>query len=263
MSDWLYSLPFPAMAAFVALLSFLVTFTIHRVVFRLATGERLRAFKGVSAGLLSPLGVIFALLVGFIAAQVWADTDRARLAVNREASALRAVVLLANAFPEDVRNRFRGVVARHIDDAVTNEWPAMAHQQVTLTMVSTALAEGLRLALDLKPEGPGQMAAQREIIASLQAALDARRQRIIVSASTLDWVRWAGLILQALITLITIALVHSDNRASSAIALGLFACAAALALLLIASHSRPFAGAVPVRPGVLLQVMPEDTGGTR
>jgi hypothetical protein len=251
------------MAAVIALVSFLITFTIHQVVHRLATGDRLRAFKGFSPGLLSPLGIIFALLVGFIAAQVWSDTDRARLAVNREASALRAVVLLSDAFPADVRARFRGVVARHIDDAVTNEWPAMAHQQVTLKMVPTVLAEGLRLALDLKPEGPGQMAAQREIIASLQAALDARRQRIIVSASTLDWVRWVGLILQAFITLVAIALVHSDNRTSSALALGLFASAAALALLLIASHSRPFAGAVPVEPGVLLQVMPEDTAAGR
>jgi Protein of unknown function (DUF4239) len=261
-SDWVYSLPFPVMAALVALITAVVTFTIHRVVLGLATGDRLRAFKGVSPGLLPPLSVIFALLVGFIAAQVWSDTDRARLAVNREASALRAVVLLADAFPADVRTQFRGVVARHVDDAVTNEWPAMAHKQVTLTMVPAALAEGLRLALELKPEGPGQMAAQREIISSLQTALDARRQRIIVSRSTLDWVRWSGLILQALITLVAIAFVHSDNRTSSALALGLFASAAAVALLLIASHVRPFAGTVAVGPDVLLQVMPEGEKGS-
>jgi hypothetical protein len=248
------------MATLVAVITALVTFTIHRVVLGLATGDRLRAFKGVSPGLLPPLSVIFALLVGFIAAQVWSDTDRARLAVNREASALRGVVLLADAFPEAVGTQFRGVVARHIDDAVTNEWPAMAHEQVTLSMVPSALAEGLRLALELKPEGPGQIAAQREIISSLQTALDARRQRIIVSRSTLDWVRWSGLVLQALITLIAIAFVHSDNRTSSALALGLFASAAAIALLLIASHVRPFAGAVAVKPDVLLQVMPEGGG---
>ena len=262
MSDWLYNLPFPVMAAFVALITVVVTFAIHRIVLALATGDRLRAFKGVSPGLLPPLGIIFALLVGFIAAQVWSDTDRARLAVNREASALRAVVLLADAFPEDVSTRFRGLVARHIDEAVTNEWPAMARHQVTLTMIPAALAEGLRLALDLKPEGPGQMAAQRELIASLQTAMDARRQRIIVSGSTLDWVKWSGLILQALITLVSIAFVHSDNRTSSALALGLFASATALALILIASHTKPFAGAVAVEPDVLLQVMPEGRTGS-
>ena len=37
----------------------------------------MRAFKAISAGVLSPLAVIFALLVGFLAAQAWNDGDRA------------------------------------------------------------------------------------------------------------------------------------------------------------------------------------------
>ncbi len=263
MGDWLYSLPFPFMAALVVLITFLVTFAIHRVVLGMATGERLRSFKGVSPGLLSPLGIIFALLVGFIAAQVWSDMERARLAVNREAGALRAVVLLADAFPGDAQARFRTVVTRHINEAVTKEWPAMAHQHVTLTMIPAALAEGLRLAFELKPEGAGQMAAQREIIASFQTALDGRRQRIIVSEASLDWVKWYGLILVAIVTLVAIAFVHSDNRATAALALGLFATAVALAMLLIASHNRPFAGPVAIEPDVLLQVMPEGNSAER
>lgn len=260
MSDWLYSLPFSVMATLVALVTFVVTTLVHRVVLGLATGDRLRAFKGVSPGLLPPLGIIFALLVGFIAAQVWSDTDRARLAVNREASALRAVVLLAGAFPGDEGARLEALVARHIDTAVKEEWPAMAHQRVSLTMIPAALAEALQFALALRAEGSGQATAQREIVASLQAAMDARRQRIIVSGSSLDWVKWSGLVLQALITLVAIAFVHSDNRSTAALALGLFASAVALALLLIASRTRPFAGPVAVDSSVLLQVMPE--GGT-
>ena len=61
----------------------------------LAVGERARAFKTISPGMLPPLGIIFGLLVGFIAAQVWSDFDRANAAVDNEAMALRAVVLLA------------------------------------------------------------------------------------------------------------------------------------------------------------------------
>ena len=63
----MYSLPFPLMAAIVAGATFSITFIIYRVVLGLATGERLRTFKGISPGLLPPLGIIFALLVGFIA----------------------------------------------------------------------------------------------------------------------------------------------------------------------------------------------------
>jgi hypothetical protein len=57
--------------------------------------------KAVSPGLLPVLGVLFALLVGFIAVEVWNTFDKARTAVATEASALRAVVLLARNFPEE------------------------------------------------------------------------------------------------------------------------------------------------------------------
>ena len=263
MSDWMYSLPFPFMAVIVAVTTFIITFIIYRVVLGLATGERLRTFKGVSPGLLPPLGIIFALLVGFIAAQVWGDTERARVAVNREASALRGVVLLARAFPGEPETRLQTLISGHIDRAVQEEWPAMAHQQVTLAMVPAELAQALEYVLGFRPEGSGQIAAQREIVTALETALDARRQRIIVSGSSLDWTRWWGLILSAVITLVATALVHSDHRSTAALALGLFASAVGLALLLIAAHTRPFAGPVAVGPDVLLQVLPEDTAGTR
>jgi hypothetical protein len=50
--------------------------------------------------MLPPLGILFALLVGFIAVEVWSSFDKAKVAVASEASALRAVVLLAGTFPE-------------------------------------------------------------------------------------------------------------------------------------------------------------------
>jgi hypothetical protein len=81
-----------------------------------------------------PLAIIFALLVGFLAAQVWSDADRASTAVNREASALRAAVLLAAGFPGEPEARLRDLIRRYIQDAVTQEWPAMARRNATLAI---------------------------------------------------------------------------------------------------------------------------------
>jgi hypothetical protein len=49
-----------------------------------------RAFKALSPGMLPPLGIIFGLLVGFVAVQVWNDFDRAKLAVAAEAAPFAA-----------------------------------------------------------------------------------------------------------------------------------------------------------------------------
>lgn len=50
---------------------------IYFAVMRLAVNDRARAFKALSPGMLPPLGIIFGLLVGFTAAQVWSDFEKA------------------------------------------------------------------------------------------------------------------------------------------------------------------------------------------
>ena len=77
MGDWLLGLPVVWMSVLILGATYLVTAVIYVVVTRLATGERGRAFKAISPGMLPPLSVVFALLVGFLAAQVWSDADRA------------------------------------------------------------------------------------------------------------------------------------------------------------------------------------------
>jgi hypothetical protein len=99
MSDWIHNLPVGGTGVVVFGGTYLVTALIFLVVLGSAKGERLRTYKGVSPGLLPPLGIIFGLLVAFLAAQVWGDVDRANTAVNREASALRAAVLLSTSIP--------------------------------------------------------------------------------------------------------------------------------------------------------------------
>jgi hypothetical protein len=256
MSDWIHALSVGWMTVIIFAATFVVAAGILALVLALATGDRARAFKGVSAGLLPPLGIIFGLLVAFVAAQVWGDVDRATAAVNREASALRAVVLLAKAFPGEPETRLRGFVSQYIREARDVEWPAMAVRRATLTMVPAPLASSLEAAVMLPATGPGQVAAQREIISALENAFDARRQRILVSRSEVNWVKWTALIIQALITLVAIAMVHSDNRSSAVLAIGLFATAMAVCVVLIAMHDRPFTGQLAVRPDALLQVQP-------
>ncbi len=175
--------------------------------------------------------------VAFLATQVWTDQQRAHDAVDREASALRAVVLLSARFPAPTEQQLRALVGRHIQEAATVEWPAMATQSLELKQLPAALVEALGLALALTPQQEAQALAQRETVRALQEALDARRQRIIISRSTINWVKWWGLILEAILALVAIALVHSDNRFTASLAMGTFATAAALAALMVASHA--------------------------
>jgi len=258
MGEWFFNLSVAWMALIIFLATYLIAGSVDLVVTRLAVNEkRVKGFKAVSPGVLPPLGILFALLVGFIAVEVWGNFAKAKTAVETEASALRAVVLLAGVFPDEQRTSIYALVNRHIDEAVNKEWPEMAQQRATLAALPTALIEALHETLALKPADDSQRVAQSEMVKELHTALDARRQRIVISESALGTVRWVGILLQGLCTLVAIAMVHSDNRFARAISLTLFATGIAMSVLLIAAYGRPFSGEISVGPELLKQIASE------
>src|SRR5262249_53251925 len=174
MSDWLHNLPIVWLAVVVFGLTYLMAAGIFALVAALAKGERRLAFKAISPGMLPPLGIVFGLFVVFTAAQVWTDNERANTVVSQEASALRAVVVLAAAFPGEPESRLRALIRRHIEQAATQEWPMMARGTATLRFTPPSLVEALQLTLGLTVSSEGQKTAQSGIAAALETAFDAR-----------------------------------------------------------------------------------------
>src|SRR2546423_4443162 len=103
---------------------------------------------------------------------------------------MRSVMLLSAGLPAEQEARLRDLIRSYVEQAAKVEWPMMARQQASLRAAPAALAEALQFVVSLTPQGPGQQTAQREIIASLGSALDARRQRIIISLAEVNSVKW-------------------------------------------------------------------------
>ena len=255
MIDWLHSLSIVALVVVVCAATALVTVAIYFAVTRLAAGQR-DSLSGVSPGMLPPLALVFGLLVGFLAAEVWSNSSSAQGAVDNEAGALRSVDLLDREFPDADQQRIDTAIRQYIQQTVTHEWPAMARQNATLVVTSPELALALQLALALPADTPGRVLAQREIVTSLQDAFQARRQRIIISESAVNSAKWAGVIALGIITPTAVACVHCTNRRTAAIAMTLFAAAIVVSLLMIGVQDRPFSGPFKVKPTPLIQVQP-------
>jgi Protein of unknown function (DUF4239) len=256
MSDWIHDLRLPWMALAIFGFTYLLAFAIHLGVAALAAGARQKSFKSVSVGMLPSLGIIFGLFVAFTAAQVWSDNDRATAALSREASALRSALVFGASFPGESEERLHGLIRDYVQEAASVEWPQMARKTASLDTTPRALSDALRLMLSLTAASAGQQTAQHAITSAIETALDARRQRIIVSLAEVNLVKWICLYVQAACVLLAIALVHCDDRLASMIAMGLFATGIAASVLLIAAHDRPFIGQLAVTPEPLLQIIP-------
>jgi hypothetical protein len=255
---WIHNLPMGWMAVVYFGLAYLSAAIIYLLVIIFARKAHVHA-RVVSAGMLSPAGTLFALFVVFTAAQVWNDNDRANSAVDQEASSLRAVVILAAAFPGEPESQLKALVHNHIQKVANEEWPMMEHETATLDIVPHELSEALRLALSLKPDSQGQEIAQREMVSQLESALDARRQRILISRSSVSAVKWTCLTIEAICVLIIVALVHCENRVAAIFSMALFGTGAAACFFLIGAYDRPFVGELAIGPGPLLHVMPQAT----
>jgi hypothetical protein len=259
MFDWLANLPVVVIALVVFAGMTLLTVAIYAVVIGFAEGERAEALKAISPGLLSPMGILFALFVGFLAVGVWGNVDDAEEAVADEASALRSAVILSDDLPPEMGARVRLLVRRHIENAVNDEWPAMEEQRADLTAIPVPLADALHLAVRFEPQSEAYTVAQRELVASIQAAFDARRRRVVESESGINAVKWLGLIALAALSLAAIALVHSGNRTTARVAMGVFAAAVAVVITMLAAEEQPFAGQLGIDPDVLEQVLPRES----
>jgi len=255
MDDWFHELPVAWMALFVFGLTYLLALVIHAGVGRLARRGRGKTFKAVSPGMLSPLGVLFGLFVAFTAAQVWSDNDRATAAVSHEASALRTALVFAASFPGEPEARLHDLINTYAHEAASVEWPMMARRTAPLNVPPRPLQEALQFTLALPAANAGQQTAQREITSALEAALDARKQRIMVSQTEVNAVKWSCLYLQALCALLAIAFVHCEDRLASLLAMWLFATGVSVSVLLIAAYDRPFVGEIAVTPKPLLQIV--------
>ena len=256
MPDWLYHLPVIWMSVVVIAGTALVAALVYGVAMAFAAHGRAPMLKAVSPVMLTPLAVLFGLIVAFLCSQVWGDAQRANATVAREASALRTVILLAANFPGDAETRIRALVRRHIRDAVDKEWPAMARQEATLATPSAEAAEIPEMTLIVRAQNEAGAVVQREMLLAFQAANDARRERIVISQSSINWIKWTAVFVLAILILFTIAFVHIDNRGTVAVAMTIFSVGAATCIVLIAAHNRPFTGEIRVGPDLLLQIMP-------
>ncbi|HWD64822.1 MAG TPA: hypothetical protein VG405_06570 [Solirubrobacteraceae bacterium] len=254
MINWLLSLPTVLIVVVVLAATYAMAGVIYLVVMGLSASGRANTFTSLSPGLLSPLGVVFGLIVAFLASGIWSNASIAQTAVNTEASSMRAAVLLSDVFSESTRREMRILVSHQVEEDVKVDWPAMRNGTASLQSVPGPLRSALLLAFHLHPHGSGEIEAQRQLVSQIQSALDARRERIIVSHSQINAVKWFGVIALGFLLLAYIACMHAAQRGTAMIALAIFATAVGLSLILILSQDRPFTGPFGIKPAPLQDI---------
>lgn len=234
---------------------FLVVFTIAGLVYALVFHCNRCRWVEVSPGFFTPASVTFGLIVGFMASQIWADNSKAVAAVTREASALRSIVLIADIFPANTRGEINEIANRHIDHAVNVEWPEMHAASSYHGIIDTADQHGLKTALTITPTNEAQVSAKKILIDTVRSLYDARSERLLLSGTSINPLKWLIVSILAFMLMLITALVHKSNAKSAFTALAILSTVIASSYVLVIAHDRPFTGYISISPDLLIKAV--------
>ncbi len=237
---WL-NLPLPLMFAAIAGFYSANAVFLFWLCFGHATRHWMLTFNGAVAELFSAIMVIFGILIGFVASDVWDRDNRAAAAVEREGAALSTLNELASASGLPTEG-IRQAIRVYISAVTEKEWPSMADSGFAAPEAQGALGGLLKTVTAVAQHTVRDPNAKLDNLL-LDTALkvqNARAERLVLSAYSSESVKWACVLILALTGQITIAMLHLDRPRPHLAAMLIFTVSIVLIMALIAANEGPF-----------------------
>jgi hypothetical protein len=206
----------------------------------------------------SIVGALYGILLAFVVVTVWTDFADASEMTQAEAARAGDLIRDADAFPDESRRRFRGLMLSYVR-AVVDEWDELAEGRHgesadrTFRAVWTAYSR-------FEPRGERESAWYGESISALDDLGQDRELRVIASRGRLPGVMWILLVLGLVVTVAFTWLFQMERRVTHALSVCAIAAVTGFVLFLVFALQHPFAGDVRVTPDAFLEVLSDWRG---
>lgn len=199
---------------------------------------RLGHFAGVVPPFINVLGVLFGLTLAFLANDTWNAHDRALAAVNREADALRSIVILSSHLPDPQRRQVEALASDYAR-AAAREWPLLARREHSdaAARASDALLAGVTSPAIVASAPPGVVQAETGLALAIR---DGRETRLSLSQTHVNPLKWLGMAFLGFLTMVSVAVVHIGAPRAMAAAVLIFALASGPTAVIVLIHGNPF-----------------------
>ncbi len=253
-SGWLaHTTDWVALIAFVVVPA-LVTVAAHAILRRLVPSERLRPHHDVAGFLVAVIGVLYAVVLGFLVVTVWTAFDAAQQTADTEAGKVADAFGFAYGLPQPARSRLQQLLAQYALEVRDVEWPALREEHsdpqaqrlmvdAIRTMIAAPAQPAANLATALRAEG-----RYEAVVRGLREIADARRLRLIQAASRLPRALYLSLVIGGLMVLTFVFLFGVESGPVQLIMTATVAGCIGLLLGLIVELNRPYSGAIRVSP---------------
>ena len=201
----------------------------------------------VASQMLGVVAALFGLLLAFIIVIAYQDYGDTRNSVSREADALAAVVRDSATFPQAAGDEVRSAVGAYVRIVVHEEWPRMNDGEQSAR--AWAAVEDVYTALQaIEPSSARTEAFYNDAVGQLNAALEARRDRLDDAEGGLPWVIAVLLLVGSFVILGYTVLVGSRSFGFHAIGSASIALVVGLSLVVLIALVYPFSGDLAIDP---------------
>ena len=193
------------------------------------------------------LGVVYAVLLGFVTIAVWEDFEVARSTVDSEANELAELFWLAHELPEPEGERLEELARSYAEVVIDEEWSLMAKGQASPR--AWALTDEMRSSIyDFDPDTEAEQVLYDRGLMLVHDLVDQRRLRLLEAEGGIPRVLWGVLVVGGIIVVGFTYLFGLENTRSHRLIIAALAVMIALVTSTIYALDHPFTGLTRVQP---------------
>lgn len=206
-----------------------------------------REHNDVAGFVYAVLGVLFAVMLGFVVVDEWESLEATKSNTFAEANELGALFWNARALPAPVGRALERSTKDYANTVIDVEWPMMVDGRSSAQ--ATNIVYTMRDEINALPtDTPKEVALYQQSLQHVNDLAAARRQRIDESGEQVPSILWVALILGSVLTVGYSFLFGLANFWSHLLIAAPLGVMVVLALIVIGQLSHPFGGMVAVTP---------------
>jgi len=201
----------------------------------------------VTQPVVTVVGMMFVIMLGFFVAQALKDYGAANAGIINEANSLGNVFRDARGFSEVDRVRIRGLCRNYVEAVINDEWQLLAQCKESDT-AEQAMNELFQAGLSVKPTSLREQVIYESFFKALNELAGYRRMRIATNTAGLAPHMWAIIAIGAAALVSLTFLFAPESKRFHA---GLLMCLLTpltLNVYLLADFTHPFSGLISVKP---------------
>ena len=247
MREWVEQFPLLPSAIIVVGSIVLISIFFGQLSLRLVKNrEVFREHNDLAGFIFAVIGVIYAVLLAFIAIGVWERFTTAQARTYDEAGQVLIVYRDSEAFAGG--NELRRELRHYVETIITEEWPALRSGKEAGGIAPSQVTRIARTIRELDPKSDGQKAIYSNMLAAFSVMLQDRDERLSEDITGLNGVMWWVVAFGAVTTIGFTYLFGFKSDRMQAAMIGALATLIGMVIFLMMNMDFPFQGNIQVKP---------------